>query len=151
MIGYLTGTVNYKVITEVKPGINKIIVKSGCGVGYVVYLGNNTIERFKKENAGLSVFEVDLFISTDVRENAIDLYGFLFLDELKSFENLITVPGIGPKTALLIVGNFSTHKINEALTFKDVKFFENIMGIGKKTAIAIIEKLGKNSGKKKES
>lgn len=82
---------------------------------------------------------VNLWIHTDVRENAIDLYGFVNKSELEMFRKLIKIQGLGPKTSLIIMGTHTISDILEAINTQNFSFFEKISGIGKKTAKNIIE------------
>ena len=85
--------------------------------------------------------EIFLFIHTHVREDALDLYGFLNLRELEFFEMLINVSGIGPKGALTILGIASIETLERAIGTGDTSYLTKISGIGKKTAEKIVIEL----------
>jgi holliday junction DNA helicase RuvA len=124
MIGYLKGTVIEKRGVEVWLGVRD--------VGYRVRVGSRL-------SGNISVGDgVELYVHTAVREDALDLYGFLTLSELRLFELIISVSGIGPKIGLSIVGNQSVEGIEKAVREADVTFFQRIPGIGKKGAQRII-------------
>ena len=90
-----------------------------------------------------------------VRENALDLYGFLTRAELEFFELLITVSGIGPKTALGIMEIAPTDTLKKAVASGDSSYLTNVSGIGKKNAHKIIlelqGKLGGSGGIQEEN
>ena len=76
-----------------------------------------------------------------VRENALDLYGFLELDELGLFELLITLPKIGPKTALQFLTQADGEIIRKAVVNEDATYLSKMSGIGKKSAEKIVDGL----------
>ncbi len=81
-----------------------------------------------------------------VRENALDLYGFLSEEELTMFTLLITLPGIGPRSALIILSQADVPLLRQAALGGDPAYLSKISGIGKKSAEKIVlglrEKLG---------
>jgi Holliday junction DNA helicase RuvA len=76
-----------------------------------------------------------------VREDALDLYGFLDREELEFFEMLINVSGIGPKGALSILGITSIETLRKAISIGDTSYLTKISGIGRKTAEKIVIEL----------
>lgn len=100
------------------------------GVGYRVSVNTKLIEKLTTE-------EIFLYIHTHVKEDILDLYGFVTREELSLFELLIEVSGIGPKTALAILEH-NVEEIKEAIITSDVDFFTQIPRIGKKNAQRII-------------
>jgi Holliday junction DNA helicase RuvA len=106
-----------------------------AGVGYKVYL---TVYAFGKL-AGQA--EADLFIHTHVREDAIDLYGFLTMDELEMFELLISISGVGPKSGLGILTVATPKTIKTAILNEDSSILTRVSGVGKKTAERVILEL----------
>ena len=80
-----------------------------AGVGYKIKLVPNVLPEIKKTNE-----EISLWVHTHVREDTLDLYGFLDHQELEFFEMLINVPGIGPKGALIILGIASIETLKQA-------------------------------------
>jgi Holliday junction DNA helicase RuvA len=129
MIGYLKG-----VVIDIDGG--EVIVEVN-GVGYRVVISN-----FKFQISD----EVELYIHTHVREDQISLFGFFCKAELKLFELLISVSGIGPKLGMTILKAGKADKITEAISKADVNFFTAISGIGKKGAQKIIIELKNKVG-----
>ncbi len=82
--------------------------------------------------------EVLLYTYQHIREDEISLYGFLTMDELSFFEQLISVKGLGPKTALNMLTASSYLKIITAIESQDVTFLKTMPGIGAKTASQIV-------------
>ncbi|OGZ27321.1 MAG: Holliday junction DNA helicase RuvA [Candidatus Nealsonbacteria bacterium RIFOXYB1_FULL_40_15] len=128
MIAYLEGTV-------ISKKEKSITVKTG-GVGYKVFLSKKNLSIIPKigDNINLHCF-------TNVKEDAIDIYGFLAEKELEFFEMLEQIRGIGPKAALEISSLGSLEEIKEKIKNKDESVFFGIPGIGKKKAMAIILEL----------
>ena len=90
-------------------------------------------EKLPKE--GESVF---IFTYLNVKENLMELYGFLDLERRSLFSNLIDVSGIGPRTAINLLSNASVSSFKENILSEDVKSLSLIPGIGPKTAKRII-------------
>jgi holliday junction DNA helicase RuvA len=136
MIGSLKGKVQYK-------GANFLIVETN-GVGYKVLVIPPLLVAFKLGQ------EISLVILTYVREDQITLYGFETLEELSFFELLLTVSGVGPKSALGIMSLESLDMIKSAIVSEDPTVFTKVSGIGRKTAERVIvelkEKLKSESG-----
>lgn len=127
MFGHITGK-----IFDLKG--TKTIVKIG-GLGFIIHSTLGFISKLKTGK------EYDFWIHTAVRENSIDLYGFETEEELKIFELLITVSGVGPKSALAILSVAGTDAIEEAVGSGDISSLTKISGIGKKTAEKIVVEL----------
>lgn len=121
MIAYLYGTILEKNTTELVLLVN--------GVGYLVFCSANTYERLPKSNE-----EIGLFIKTIVRQDAFELYGFLNKDERNIFNLLTNVSGIGPKTAIGILGSMNIQDFKAAVALNDTVTLSRAPGIGKKTA-----------------
>src|SRR5690554_3020825 len=110
MIGKLTG----------KPSIvGELLLIDVNGVGYSVITNNHT--RLEAATADL----ISLYIHTHVREDRIELYGFLEFQEKELFELLIDVSGVGPKTAIGITERGSRALV-EAIQQADIKFFTSV-------------------------
>ncbi len=107
------------------------IVMAGS-VGYKVHLTPYTLGKI----AGVS--SARFYIFTNVREDAITLYGFLDEGELSMFELLISVNGVGPKMALGILSVSEPASIRAAVIGKDTSILTRISGVGKRTAERII-------------
>jgi len=126
-----------------------VIIESG-GIGFRVNCSEKTLSKIPQ--IGQSV---KLFAYLSVKETGWDLFGFLAFDELEFFELLITIPGIGPKTAANILSGASPDDLQEAIVLGDESILSRVSGIGKKVAEKIIlelrtkvKKLAKGSGDK---
>lgn len=119
-----------------------LLVETRSGVGYRISVSPDTLSR-------IQINEVFLFIHTHVREDILDLYGFLSREELEFFEMLINVSGIGPKGALAILGITSIETLRKAISVGDTGYLTKISGIGKKTAEKIIIELRDKIGEEK--
>lgn len=97
------------------------------GVGYEVFHTPFCAEKLTSET-------VSLFIHTQVREDAIQLFGFAQPEERAMFRELLRVNGIGPKMALTILSAIPHEELSSALASKDAARLQRIPGIGKKTA-----------------
>lgn len=106
------------------------------GVGYKVAVTPTTTEK-----ATHSRDRLHLLIHTVVREDALDLYGFAAEEELELFELLISVSGIGPKTALGVVGGAPVEVIRDGIAEGDPSYLTKVGGIGKKLAERIVLEL----------
>lgn len=106
----------------------EFIIINTNGVGYKVYISPKTFSKIKDEK------EIEIYTYLNVKEDALDLYGFLTHEELQFFQAMISISGIGPKMAMNILGNASVLEIKKAVVRNDVLFFDSIPGIGKKKA-----------------
>ncbi len=131
MIGFLSGEVVIR-------GENYIILDIG-GIGYKVFVASSVISSTNNSH-------LKLFTYTHVREDNISLFGFLDELDLKLFENLISVSGIGPKTAMAIFSAGDRASIIKAITKGDVSFFTSVPRLGKKNAQKIIIELKNKFG-----
>lgn len=105
------------------------------GVGYACRTTNNTLARLRKgENA-------TLYTHLNVREGAMELYGFASENELSCFQLLISVSGVGPKAALSILSSTSPEGLATSIITGDEKALTVAPGIGKKIAQRIILEL----------
>ncbi|MBI2028631.1 MAG: Holliday junction branch migration protein RuvA [Candidatus Levybacteria bacterium] len=132
MIGFLRGEIVFK------EG-NYIIIDVG-GIGYKVFVAQDVISKSNNNS------HLKLFTYTHVREDAISLFGFLDSLDLKLFEDLISVSGIGPKTAMNIFSVGTREEITQAIISGDVVFFTGIPRLGKKNAQKIIIELKSKLG-----
>jgi holliday junction DNA helicase RuvA len=120
LIGYLEGLI--KAI-----GANSIVILTSTGVGYKVFITPKQIEKIKIDSS------IAVFIHTHVREDQMSLFGFLDEKDLEIFELLITVSGVGPKTAINIFSVGSGEQISQAIIAKNKLFFKGVSGLGSKT------------------
>jgi len=109
---------------------NQSVVLDVNGVGYLVYLPHSL-----HESIGATI---TLHTYLAVRENALDLYGFTLLDELELFEQLLTLPKIGPKSALQILNQADLTLIKTAVANDDPQHLSKMSGMGKKTAEKVV-------------
>ncbi len=128
MIGYLKGE-----LAEIKE--NYVVLEVG-GIGYEVYLPASAILELPSKGTA-----VKLYTYLHVREDAINLFGFLTKDDLEMFKLLITVNGIGPKGALGILSAITADEIRFAVLAEDTKAIAKAPGIGSKTAGKLILEL----------
>ena len=127
MIGFLEGE-----IKAIRAGY--AIISAG-GVGYKV-------SATKQALAGMAVgSRASLWTHLAVRETALDLYGFAEEEEMRFFDLLITVSGIGPKSALAILDIANVETLRTAIARGNAGYLTNVSGIGKKTAEKIIVEL----------
>lgn len=124
MYEYLTGT-----ITQVFPAC---IVVENNGIGYLINVANPF--RFKTDETK----QEKIYLHQVVRENEIALYGFSDFNEKQLFLKLISVSGIGPKSALAILANEDHNGFVSAVNNDDDAYLTKFPGIGKKTAKQII-------------
>lgn len=119
------------------------IVKTGNGVGYKVFLSEDTIRKIPEKDAN-----VKLWTHHYIREDTSALYGFLAFSELDLFERLISISGIGPKGALGVLGVAPVDTLKKAIAAGDTSYLTRVSGIGKKMAEKIVLELkDKLSGK----
>ena len=114
------------------------------GVGYRVLVTNDILSKIEIGK------EIKLFTYTYVRDDTLDLFGFSSIDDLKLFEQLISVSGVGPKTAVSIFSIGSRSTIIEAVVKGDVSFFIAVPRLGKKNAQKIIIELKSKMGSLEE-
>lgn len=133
MIGYLKGE-----LLRAQP--SSAIINCG-GVGYLVSISLRTFEKINSKSI------VELFVYTAVREDAINLFGFAEEGEKIMFELLISVSGVGPKSALGILSSIEAGELMNILERGDVTRLTTLPGVGKKTAERLILELrGKVAG-----
>jgi len=78
--------------------------------------------------------EIRLLTHLSVKQDGMDLYGFTFQEDLSFFELLITVPGVGPKTALSILQRAPREQLESAIAGRDINYLTKVAGLGKKSA-----------------
>lgn len=124
MIGRLNGRLIEKNPTD-------LLIECG-GVGYEVKISLNTFSQLGSEEA------VQLFTKLIVREDAHILYGFANKEEREMFNHLVSVSGIGPNTAMIMLSSLVPDEIAQAILTEDVATIQKIKGIGTKTAQRVI-------------
>ena len=110
------------------------VVECG-GVGYYCQTTVNTLKTIKIGT------EVMLYTYLNVREDAMELFGFATKTELDTFKTLISVSGVGPKAGLAILSELSPEQVAMAIATDDIKTITRAPGIGKKIAQRIILEL----------
>lgn len=128
MIGRLKGTLIESDYTSCLVDVN--------GVGYDCSIPMSTFDKLPRAGE-----EVVLWISTQVREDSITLFGFASKDERKLFVNLLDVSGIGGKLALAILSGMALESLCSAIINGDVKLLSKISGVGKRTAERLVVEL----------
>lgn len=128
MIGMLRGRLWQR-------GADWLIIDVG-GVGYRVFVPTGVLSRLPGIGA-----DVELHVHTHVREDALALFGFLAEEELRLFEELISVSGVGPRLALTALSSLSPEQLRRAVLDEDVATLMRIPGIGRKTAQRMILEL----------
>lgn len=128
MIAYIKGTLEIKTKGYVVIEVN--------GIGYKIFMAENAIEKL-----GIIGEKVQVHTYMRVREDDISLYGFLTNEELRMFELLLGVGGIGAKGALAILSNITPSKFALAVISNDIAILKKISGIGPKTAQRVILEL----------
>lgn len=106
-----------------------------AGVGYAVQIPLSTYYKLEGSKTA------QLYVHTHVREDALALYGFATTDELAAFEKLISISGIGPRLAQVILSGIEVAELAEAIARSDARRLSAIPGVGKKTSERIILEL----------
>jgi Holliday junction DNA helicase RuvA len=129
MISKLTGPIAH--VDE------KFIVVNVGGVGYKVFITTDLMGKI----IGNDVRQAEVWTHLAVRENALDLFGFEDISELRFFEMLIDISGIGPRSALSIISIAPIDTLKRAIGSGDTSYLTKISGIGRKTAEKIVIEL----------
>ena len=137
MLAYIKG------ILEIKTK-GYIVVEAG-GLGYKIFMPESTIA-----NTGNIGDKVQIYTFMRVREDDVSLYGFLTTEELRMFELLLSVSGIGAKGALGILSNITPSQFALAVISNDVAILKKVPGIGPKTAQRAILELKDKLKKEQE-
>lgn len=127
MIGYLRGTISYLLADSCLIDVH--------GVGYRVFIAGSTRAKLAAGN------QAQLFTYLNVREDAMQLYGFFSQAEYELFLQLISVSGIGPKVALGMMSAMTVESLCKAIHLKQAAVLVKLPGIGKKTAERLILEL----------
>jgi holliday junction DNA helicase RuvA len=114
-----------------------------AGVGYQVLVSDQTLAKIGGQ------LEVTLSIFTHVREDTLELFGFIDPTDKKLFQLLLGVSGVGPKTAL-VISSHGANSITQAVQEADVTFFTKVPRVGKKLAQKIIIDLKSKLGSLRE-
>ena len=128
MISYIKGRLEAK-------NLDNVIIEVG-GIGYKIFMSANSMDRL-----GETGTEVKVHTYMRVREDDISLYGFCTNEELKMFEQLLGVSGVGAKSALSILANISPSSFALAIITGDLNTLKSLPGIGAKSAQRMILEL----------
>ena len=128
MISYIKGNLESK-------NIDNVVVEVG-GIGYKIYMSASAIDRVGEIGSAVKIHTY-----MRVREDDISLYGFCTNEELKMFEQLLGVSGVGAKSALTILSNISPSSFALAIISGDVNALKSLPGIGAKSAQRMISEL----------
>jgi len=127
MIAHIEGKIAEKYPTHV-------VIDIG-GLGYEVKISLNTYADLKEKES------IKLFTHFHVKEDAQTLFGFTNSSERKRFKDLISISGVGPSTAVMILSSLSPSELQHAIVGEDVKTIQSVKGIGSKTAQRIVLEL----------
>ena len=114
---------------------NSVILEAG-GIGYEIFMTGSSIEQASRSDG-----KVKIHTYFHVREDAMQLYGFLSKDDLEMFRLLLNVNGIEPKAALGVLAGLTADELRFAVLSDDIKTISKAPGIGKKTAQKLILEL----------
>lgn len=127
MIGRLRG----KVLEKSPP----FFILDVSGVGFIVQIPLSSFDQIKENQ------EVALYTKCLFKEDEAYIYGFLSQNELDTFICLISVPGVGPKSALNLLSSFSPDEITRAIESENIELLSSVTKVGKKLASKIILEL----------
>lgn len=127
MLSYILGKVKYK--TE-----NSLIVLVN-NLGYEIFSNGKIIEKYQVGD------NVELFLYQDVREDALNLFGFENYEALNLFKHLVSISGIGPKSAISILEIASVEEIIKSIQNNDPHLLTKVSGVGRKTAERVVLEL----------
>lgn len=128
MIAHLKGDIFFKG--------EKFIVLNVGGVGHKIYAGQETMRKLPERGATVS-----LWTHQHVREDSLELYGFLQYAELELFEMLLGISGIGPKSALGILAIAAVDTLKKAIAAGDTSYLTRVSGVGRKIAEKVVLEL----------
>jgi len=114
---------------------DKFVVLDVGGIGYRVYVSPDTLGALSGKDSA------ELFTHLVVKEDILDLYGFLSEEELLMFEMLIGISGVGPRSAIGILGVAPPKTLKAAISAGDTSYLTKVSGIGRKNAEKIILEL----------
>ncbi|MFA4942162.1 MAG: Holliday junction branch migration protein RuvA [Patescibacteria group bacterium] len=127
MISYLKGNIIYK--------SNNYLILDVAGVGYGIFLTEKLLSEARINS------EATFYIHQQVREDASDLYGFKNAADLELFEMLLSVSGVGPKSALGVLSIASSDEVIQSIARGDSVLLTKVSGIGRKTAERLVLEL----------
>lgn len=128
MIAYLKGKIIFKG--------EKFVILDVNNVGYKVFISSKTLQDLEEGQ------ELELFTSCLLKRETFEIYGFLSQEEMRLFELLNNIPGIGPKASLSITSLGTLDELKKAIEENNQNFFSGIKGVGKKKIQKIILEIG---------
>ncbi|MDF2676405.1 MAG: Holliday junction ATP-dependent helicase ruvA [Bacillota bacterium] len=133
MISFIKGEV-------VKKGLDYIILENN-NMGYFINTSLNTLNNLSEGEKAC------IFTYLHIREDILQLYGFLSVEEIDMFKKLITVNGVGPKAGLAVLSTYDVNTVKAIILKDDAVKMSKVPGVGKKTASKIILELKDKVGK----
>lgn len=127
MLDYIRGQVVGKSPTR--------LILEVAGIGYLLHIPLSTFEKIPNHG------EITILTQLFIREDQIKVFGFATAEERDLFQLLLSVNGIGPNTAIMILSGTTVEDVKYAVAHEDAKALEKIKGVGKKTAERIILEL----------
>jgi len=124
---YIKGTVVHK-------GINYLVIDNN-GIGYRIFTSDSVLQRTTLDK------NEKIYTYLNIREDVMDLYGFLTQEELSTFELLISVSGVGPKVGLALLSTIPPSEFALAVVTGNIKTITKAPGVGPKVAQRIILEL----------
>ncbi|MDD3335105.1 MAG: Holliday junction branch migration protein RuvA [Eubacteriales bacterium] len=115
--------------TMLEKNAGEIVLMTAGGVGYYLQCSMNTISALPGKGETCRVY-----VHMNVREDAVELYGFLQREERDMFRRLISVSGVGPKSALFVLGSMPLGELRMAILTGDANALSRAPGVGKKIA-----------------
>ncbi|QQG43871.1 MAG: Holliday junction branch migration protein RuvA [Candidatus Roizmanbacteria bacterium] len=128
MIGKIKGK-----LSEIEENIG--LIETAGGTFYEVFLPSSLLPAISPGES------IEIYTYLQVRDDAQILFGFQNKNEHNIFKLLLSVPGVGPKTAFAIISHIKVDELFQAVKNNDVDFFSKIPGLGKKTAMKILLEL----------
>ena len=125
----------YYSITGIAEAKESFLVIHTGGVGYKIYTSNTTLARITNHQ------ETTVYTYLNVKEDALDLYGFSTEEELSTFKLLLSVSGVGPKAALAVLSALTPTEFAMSVATQDAQTITRAQGVGKKMAEKIIVEL----------
>lgn len=129
MYAYIKGTLEIKTT-------GYVVIETNNGIGYKIFMSESAIERLGEIGSSVKIFTY-----MRVREDDISLYGFNTNEELRMFELLLSVSGIGAKSAINILSNITPSSFALAVITNDINTLKKLPGIGAKSAQRVILEL----------
>lgn len=128
MIAFIKGKVAY-----INP--TQVIIETNGGIGYDVQISLYTYEKVKDKES------ISIYTHLSIKEDSHTLFGFYSEDERQLFRNLISVNGVGPSTARMILSSLTPNDLNHAIITGDITLLKAVKGIGPKTAQRLVLEL----------